>query len=421
MSALVLTAPTFEVRRGSTLVLFTAATSVFTVSTLAFLSGALPFALHFVAAGVALVLQMIVAHDAIHSAAARDFRLNRALGWLASIGCGVPFVVLSSNHLRHHRHVGTASDPERFILGPAWQLPLRGPAMLLFYYVESWSVLNARARAQVVGFALAVVAAVAVFPQLLVVWVAPLAFAAFLFATFTVWLPHGPLAGWVMRVAPALTGYHDDHHARPAVPALQYGELHDFHVLTGVETRKSSSVDAEAAGRALGERLLAEQSTRAVQLDPHLEAVAVELLGLDDAEAAFNRRLLELTRRGPRLVAPSVAELLAPALRDDAIDLLLAQTIRQLSTHPRVRRELERGDDALLAAAVTESRRLLRQPEGELTFDPRRSPAASSRDVRVATAVLRGLFSKVKLDVWAGSPVIVRPGLKCRVFARAQG
>jgi fatty acid desaturase len=394
-----------RVRRGGSVGLLVVAVSLFVVSALA-----LPFALHLLVGAGALVVAMVVAHDAIHSAAHRDVKVNRAIGWLASLACGVPFSMLASNHLRHHRLVDTDEDPERFCLGPAWQLPVRGAAMLGFYYVETWPRLDARARRSVVLFVLVEVLALVLAPSLLVTWVAPLLLAAVLFATFTVWLPHGPYGDLVMRVAPFLTGYHDDHHARPAVPSLQYGELHRWHVETGVVTRKALAKRSPVAvGEALAVELVARSTGRAVQVEAAFQAATVELLGLGPTQALS----LGLARRGWAANAGSAA----------GLDLLLAATVRQLSLHPRARARVEAGlasgSTAALTAAVLEAARLERG-EGPAAFDPTRQVAVAVTGVpAVAVGVLSGLLARARLDVRVGSPVKPRAGLEVRVLRRA--
>ena len=91
-------------------------------------------------------------------------------------------------------------------------------------------------------------------------------FITLLFATFTVWLPHGPIAGWVMRVAPALTGYHDDHHARPARVPVLHVRLVDhrgavLEVRDGVAARLLVGFDKDKFVESIRERLGEEPDT----------------------------------------------------------------------------------------------------------------------------------------------------------------
>lgn len=394
-------------RRGGSVGLLGVAVTLFTVSALL-----LPFALHLLVGAGALVIAMIVAHDAIHSAAHSNVKVNRAIGWAASFACGVPFVMLASNHLRHHRLVDTAQDPERFCLGPAWQLPARGVAMLGFYYVEAWPRLDRRARLSVIIFVLASMSVLMLVPALLVTWSLPLMVAAVLFATFTVWLPHGPYGELVMRVAPFLTGYHDDHHARPAVPSLQYGELHRWHVARGVLTRKPRQAPAPIeVGEALAARLLPLAGGPALRLDAELQAVTVALRSTPGLES-FQSAALRLERRGWFRVKTVAG----------GLELLLAESLRQLSLHPRVRArvegELARHSKDTLTAVVVETARLQRG-EGPAAFDPTRlaSPTLTTTAV-LAVGVLAGLLPRVRLDVRTGSPIKRRTGLEVWVARR---
>src|SRR5687767_5567915 len=56
----------------------------------------------------------IIAHACMHgSFAPRGPRLNRAIGWLcAALYACFAYRRLEANHFRHHRHSGTADDPD---------------------------------------------------------------------------------------------------------------------------------------------------------------------------------------------------------------------------------------------------------------------------------------------------------------------
>lgn len=402
----------------------------------------LPFFVHLLVATAALVTLMVVAHDSIHSAAHRDVTVNRAVGWLASIACGVPFVMLATNHLRHHRLVDTDEDPEGFCLGPAWQLLARWPAMLGFYYFETWPRLTTKARWQSAGFLAVVVAAVVLFPALWWAWVAPLLLASTLFALCTVWLPHGPWGELVMRAAPWLTGFHDDHHARPGFPVHQYAQLHRWHVATGVLTRRAqpsltiSTARTQEVAEVLSQRLV-QEGQRAFDAAPLLERAAVELaLGSSDerAVAALGEvrrgatlgpvKLSLLAREfayGRQLNATTVASALGGGL-----DLTLQHALTRLSQHPQVRRsvqaELVSGSTRALAAVVRETVRL-HPVAGAVVphqvwchpqaFDPSRfeGDTRGSEIERQAVAILSVVLAKVQVDLRAG----FKPGTRFEV------
>ena len=53
-------------------------------------------------------------------------------------------------------------------------------------------------------------------------WLVPMQIGVAWFAFTTVYLPHGRYAAWIMNHAPAITGFHDDHHKMPQYPWYQY-------------------------------------------------------------------------------------------------------------------------------------------------------------------------------------------------------
>lgn len=431
-------------------------------SGLATAHGALSLTGHVLLATVCLVMLMVVAHDAIHSAAHGDHRLNSVVGWMASVACGVPFPMLMNNHLRHHRHVDTAADPERFCVGPAWQLPMRWPGMLAFYYLDTWPRLSRRAQTQSVVFLSSLVIAVAVVPQLVTLWVLPLVGAATLFACFTVWLPHGPLGDVVMRLAPGLTGYHDDHHARPAFPAHQYRALNRWHVATGVTVRKTPAPpppEACTVGARLATEVLetAAKTTHSIDVAPALERAVVEL-ALGSASVAQTQacRALGQWRRGSRVsrhfgalglrLAASRISLRTGEGRQHVFerltsgqDLVLRHSLELLSRQPLVRAKVERelstvtSDDALdyLGQVVKEVARL--HPVAGFTvphqawrhaqaFDPSRFSGDRRRMEfeREVISMLAAVLRRAQVNVRSGFVANPRRGLEVRVHARAE-
>lgn len=220
-----------EIRRGFDGWLGLGAYLVLACSALSALVGTVSYGAHLVISTLAIFALSVVAHDAIHRAAARDRRWNRALGWIASAAVGVPFHVLEDSHQRHHALVDTPADPELYCQGPWWQVPLRLATVLGIYYLHAEGTLDraGRLRAKLwLGASALLVLAV---PSLLLLWVVPALLSSFCFALLTVWLPHGPLAGPVLRWLPSVTGYHGDHHARSAYPVHQYHQLHEWRRL----------------------------------------------------------------------------------------------------------------------------------------------------------------------------------------------
>lgn len=436
------------VRRGRSAWWLAASWSLFTLSALSVRFGALPLALHLLVATATLLVLMVVAHDAIHFAAHADVKTNVRVGWLASLACGVPFPMLANNHLRHHRLVDTAQDPERFCLGPAWQLLVRWPAMLGFYYLDTWPRLQRSARLQAIAYLASVVMLVTVAPALLVLWVLPLLFAATLFACFTVWLPHGPLGAFVMKVAPALTGFHDDHHARPGFPAHQYGELHRWHQSRGVVTRQQpvetdSLERATEAGEALAARVLevAGQTTHAIDVAPLVERTVATLTapGLGGAlsqvrrGARFSALQLELEAVRVAMVTGQTPAAVKARLTDGR-DVLVLKTLERLSRHPLIRAKVEvelAGDRSeLLGAVVKEVARLHRVPGLPMASQAFRHPQAfdpsrfqgdlrrSALELEVI-AMVAPVLRAARVNLRAGFVAGRGKGLEVRVQARA--
>lgn len=113
-------------------VLLAAALVAIDVATIAlWASGSLPLPL-----AVGSVINSLVAyafytvhHDATHKAiSGRQPRwrwLDTACGTLASCALLLEFRGYAANHLRHHAHTNTATDPDPFVKGPLWQVPIK--------------------------------------------------------------------------------------------------------------------------------------------------------------------------------------------------------------------------------------------------------------------------------------------------------
>ena len=222
-----------EIRRGFDAWLGLGAYAVLLTSALSAAAGTVSYAFHLGVSTLAIFALSVVAHDAIHRAVSRDRRWNRALGWIACLAVGVPFHVLEDSHQRHHAAVDTPADPELYCQGPWWQVPLRLATVLGIYYVHAEGTLDRAGRRRARLWLGASAVLVFALPSLVLLWVVPALLSSFCFALLTVWLPHGPLAGPVLRWAPSITGYHEDHHARPAYPVHQYHQLHEWRRYKG--------------------------------------------------------------------------------------------------------------------------------------------------------------------------------------------
>ena len=92
-------------------------------------TGAIPLALGFVVSSIAAYAWYTVHHDATHTAiSGRDPKRRRievACGTLAGFALGLEFRSYGGNHLRHHVHTNTESDPDLFVRGPLAAIPVK--------------------------------------------------------------------------------------------------------------------------------------------------------------------------------------------------------------------------------------------------------------------------------------------------------
>lgn len=170
----------------------------------------------------------IVAHDAMHGSLA-PFRpgLNWAVGQLClGLYAGFRFSPLNVEHHRHHRHAGTADDPDFDDRPPhgvlAWYLDF----MRHYFGLREYLVLNV-----LVGVYLFVFAAP--LANVLIFWALPSLASSVQLFIFGTYLPHRPGAddftdrhrtrsnaypAWLSLLTCFHFGYHHEHHDQPSVP-----------------------------------------------------------------------------------------------------------------------------------------------------------------------------------------------------------
>lgn len=221
-----MTRQTLPIRRGLTSWMFLANLIALAVAVGLWRTLDVPYLVFLPVASMLYFHVAICCHDAIHRAAHRNRRVNSAVGWVATWLFGAAFPVFKKGHLSHHARSEKPDDIERHAYRTTWQLPFRWVASNWMYYIV-WPQLNRRERMQTVavlaGYAALLVAAPV---PVLLGWVIPMQLATAAFSFHTVWLPHGPLKAVALAWFPAATGYHADHHARPAYPWHQYRQLH---------------------------------------------------------------------------------------------------------------------------------------------------------------------------------------------------
>ena len=165
----------------------------------------------------------ITAHDAIHGVVAPQHpRLNRAIGWVATtLFAFNSYRTLSTKHHLHHRHSGTADDPD-FHEG--------NPAFLAWYYSFLKEYISWK---QILLMAVTYNVLKLVFPweNLVVFWMVPAILSTFQLFFFGTYLPHRgehhnpplnarsqPLNHVWAFLSCYFFGYHLEHHAYPYLP-----------------------------------------------------------------------------------------------------------------------------------------------------------------------------------------------------------
>ena len=169
----------------------------------------------------------ITAHDCMHGSFSAEPRLNRAVGRTTlMMYAAIDYDRLLPNHFAHHRHVGTADDPDFDAANPTRPLPwLRHFFRGYYTHMQLLRIVVILSVYQLLGASLL---------NILVFWAVPALLALgqlFYFGTF---LPHRhedePFAdrhnARSNRFSPALSvltcfnfgGYHHEHHLHPHVP-----------------------------------------------------------------------------------------------------------------------------------------------------------------------------------------------------------
>lgn len=170
----------------------------------------------------------IIAHDAMHGSLA-PFRpgLNRWIGRLClALYAGFSYDRLLPSHFAHHRHSGTAEDPDFHAGGPRLFWPW---FVVFFRRYFGWAEF-VRLSAIVLAYLFVLRAPIA---NLLVFWAVPALLSAVQLFYFGTYLPHrqeeeafgdehrARSSGFAWPVS-LLTcfhfGYHHEHHAMPHVP-----------------------------------------------------------------------------------------------------------------------------------------------------------------------------------------------------------
>ncbi|HEX6784432.1 MAG TPA: fatty acid desaturase [Sphingomicrobium sp.] len=169
----------------------------------------------------------IIAHDAMHGSLASQFpSTNRLLGQLAlSLYAAFPFERLRRHHMDHHRHPGTASDPDFDVSQPSRWWPWYGRFLKRYFGLKEFLRLCIP-----IGLLLLIGAKL---QNILFLWALPAALSSFQLFYFGTFRPHRQEArafidhhrarssdfAWLLSLMTCFHfGYHHEHHASPHVP-----------------------------------------------------------------------------------------------------------------------------------------------------------------------------------------------------------
>lgn len=205
-----------------------------------------------------------VAHDALHRSASSNLTLN---DWIGRVGLlmvtpHVSLGVFRYSHMIHHRFTNDPQDPDHFVHGAWWTLPLRWMFFDVYYAWYNLKSRDPRGRKTLnegVPYALATIAVALALTymgygsEVLMLWLIPSRITTALIAFTFLWLPHldgdenGKLvhiatgasttnnltAGTTMRIgcerllAPLMLwhNYHLIHHLWPTTPSYNHKKV----------------------------------------------------------------------------------------------------------------------------------------------------------------------------------------------------
>jgi beta-carotene ketolase (CrtW type) len=170
----------------------------------------------------------IVMHDCIHGSFAPGRpRLNAAVGRLcAGLYACFGYRRLETNHHRHHRHAGTADDPD---------FDARDPRAFARWYLRFFAGYYSHGQIlRITTVALLYMALGARLQNIILFWAVPALLSSLQLFLFGTWLPHrhgdAPFAdrhnarstsvGWLASLVSCFHfgGFHHEHHLHPGLP-----------------------------------------------------------------------------------------------------------------------------------------------------------------------------------------------------------
>ncbi len=232
--------PPFPVRRGLTLWFGLALALWAAASAGLYLDGGRGLAAHIALSGPALYFLCICVHDAVHGVMCRSRGLNQLAGFGLSLVILLPFPLLQSAHLTHHRRVGHDDDPEHVVYGVGLLALLVRLPLVPLYYLRSLADMRGQDRALTVlhivlsgGASWALAQHVGVMGVVLGWWL-PVLLTVMWFGFTTVYVPHSRYAARLMPHLTTHSGWHFDHHRDPRYPFSQYVQLRAHHLRLGI-------------------------------------------------------------------------------------------------------------------------------------------------------------------------------------------
>jgi beta-carotene hydroxylase len=199
-----------------------------------------------------LYWQFTVAHDALHRSAARNPQLNEWLGriGLLTLAPHVSMGLFRWTHVQHHRFTNGPGDPDAWMHGPWWSLPLRWALLDIGYAIfvirgrDKIALRHLRSTLRYTAATVAVIAALSYLGyglEVLLLWFIPSRIAFILTGFAFFWLPHVKndvsaatdltLASsvrlgheWLLTPLLQYHNYHLIHHLYPTMPSYQQGK-----------------------------------------------------------------------------------------------------------------------------------------------------------------------------------------------------
>ncbi|AOE86796.1 fatty acid desaturase [Pseudomonas sp. TCU-HL1] len=194
--------------------------------------------------------QFTVVHDSVHRSAARNQKLNDLVGHIgvATFAPHINLGIFRWAHIQHHRFTNGPKDPDAWMHGPWWSLPLRW-ALLDYGYLrfilrtkDQTAMRHLLAALRNTVATLAIVAALIYFgygTEVLLLWFIPARITFMSVGFMFFWLPHvkDDVASeedltlatsvrlgheWLLTPVCQFHNYHLIHHLFPTMPSYQH-------------------------------------------------------------------------------------------------------------------------------------------------------------------------------------------------------